>query len=132
MKENAELNPADWYIAATGTDEFWTSERCYITELVNSDKCPEVSLAIARVEPGVCTQLHALCGIEEVYLVRSGRGLIEVEGVEQELGFGDQAVVAASAAQRITNIGDEDLVCYCLCRPRFRPEGYVDLEAEST
>ncbi len=132
MKEHADLNPADWYIAATGNDEFWTSERCYITELVNSDRCPEVSLAIARVEPGVRTQLHALSGIEEVYLVRSGRGVIEVEGVEQELGIGDQAVVAASAAQRITNIGDDDLVCLCLCRPRFRPECYVDLEAGTT
>jgi mannose-6-phosphate isomerase-like protein (cupin superfamily) len=98
-------------------------------ELVNSERCPGVSLAVARVEPGVSTQLHALSGVEEIYLVRSGRGVIEIDGVEQELDVGDQAVVAASAAQRITNTGDDDLVCYCLCRPRFRAECYVNLEA---
>ena len=130
MKENAELKPADWYIKATGNDEFWTSERCYITELVNSEKCTDVSLAVARIEPGVSTQLHALSGVEEVYVIRSGRGIIEIDGVEQQLGVGDQAIVPASTAQRITNIGADDLSCYCLCRPRFVPECYVDLEAD--
>ena len=75
------------------------------------------------------TQLHSLTGIEEIYIVRSGRGVIEIDGVEQELTAGDQAVVPASAAQRIRNTGSDDLHCYCLCRPRFRPECYVDLES---
>ena len=52
------------------------------------------------------------------------------DGIEQQLAAGDQAVVPASAAQRVTNIGTDDLSCYCLCRPRFVPECYVDLEAD--
>lgn len=128
MNEQSAARPPDWYIPAGDAGEFWTGERCYITELLNSDRSPEVSLAVARIEPGVRTQLHSLTGIEEVYVVRSGRGVIEIDGVEQALAAGDQAVVPASAAQCITNTGGDDLSCYCLCRPRFRPDCYVDLE----
>ena len=36
--------------------EFWTDERCFITECLNSDEVKDFSLAIARVEPSVTTQ----------------------------------------------------------------------------
>lgn len=119
---------ADFYVAAGGQAEVWTEERCFITELHNSTASPEASLAIARVEPGVVTQLHRLTGVTERYIVRSGSGLLEVDGVEQLLRVGDQAVIPAGAAQRITNVGGVDLVFYCLCTPRFMPDTYVDLE----
>jgi mannose-6-phosphate isomerase-like protein (cupin superfamily) len=128
MKEQAGARLPEWYIPAGGMGEFRTEERCYITELLNNDKSPHVSLAIARIEAGVSTQLHSLSGIEEIYVVRSGRGVIEIDGVEQEFAAGDQAIVPASTAQRVINIGSDDLYCYCLCRPRFRPDCYVDLE----
>jgi mannose-6-phosphate isomerase-like protein (cupin superfamily) len=120
--------PPEWYIPVGSAGEVLTDERCYITELLNSDRSPDVSLAVARVEAGVSTQLHSLSGVEEIYIVRSGRGVIEIDGIEQEIAAGDQAIVPASAAQRITNTGSDDLCCYCLCRPRFRPDCYVDLE----
>lgn len=130
MNQHAGARPPGWFIPAGGTGEFWTDERCYITELLNNDRSPEISLAVARVEAGVSTQLHSLSGVEEVYIVRSGRGIIEIDGIEQEIAAGDQAIVPASAAQRITNTGSDDLCCYCLCRPRFRPDCYVNLEED--
>jgi mannose-6-phosphate isomerase-like protein (cupin superfamily) len=129
LKEEVAAIPPEWFVAAGDAGEFWTNERCFITELVNDDKVPELSLAIARIEPGVRTQLHSLSDVEEIYVVRSGRGVIEIDGVEQEMGPGDQAIVPASVGQRVTNTGPDDLSCYCLCRPRFRPECYVNLEA---
>jgi mannose-6-phosphate isomerase-like protein (cupin superfamily) len=115
-------------IAAKSEGEFWTEERCFITELLNDAASPETSLAIARVEPGVTTQLHRLVGVSERYILRKGSGLVEVDGQTQELGTGDSAVIQAGAAQRITNTGVGDLEFYCLCTPRFRPEAYVNLE----
>ncbi|MGO4833417.1 cupin domain-containing protein, partial [Rhizobiaceae sp. 2RAB30] len=103
-------------------------ERCYITELLNDAASPEASLAIARVEPGVTTQLHKLVGVSERYVVRKGHGIVEIDGVTQMLKLGDQAVIPADAAQRITNTGTEDLEFYCVCVPRFRPGSYVSLE----
>jgi mannose-6-phosphate isomerase-like protein (cupin superfamily) len=108
--------------------EFWTDERCYITELHNCDASPEASLALARVEAGVTTQLHRLDGVCERYIVRKGEGMLEVDGARRRLGEGDQFVIPAGAAQRIENTGAGDLEFYCLCTPRFFPASYVNLE----
>ena len=69
---------ADFYVPAGGQDEFWTDERCFITEFHNNDASPETSLALARVEAGVTTQLHSLTGVIERYIVRKGEGILEV------------------------------------------------------
>lgn len=116
------------FVSAGGQGEFWTEERCYITELHNCDLSPEASLALARVEPGVTTQLHRLDGVSERYIIRKGEGMLEVDGLRQKLKAGDQAVIPAGAAQRIENIGPGDLEFYCLCVPRFHPASYVNLE----
>ena len=58
--------------------EFYTSEKCYITELSNTSDDPDVSIARARVEPGVTTRWHRLKNTSERYFVISGRGLVEI------------------------------------------------------
>lgn len=115
-------------VLANGMGEFWTDERCYITEMHNCDASPEASLALARVEVGVTTQLHSLTGVIERYVVRQGEGIVEIDGVKHKLHVGDQAVIPAGAAQRIENTGSVDLEFYCLCTPRFFPDSYVNLE----
>ncbi len=114
----------------TNGQEFWTDERCFITELVNHEDSPDVSLALGRVEVGVTTQLHAL-GVEEIYTVKDGTGLLEVDGETLSLGAGDSVRITAGQAQRITNTGKGDLVFYLTCRPRFMPQTYKNLEDET-
>ena len=113
----------------TACDEFWTEERCFITELVNSPDQPNGSLAIARVEPGVTTQLHALSGLSETYTVRKGTGLAKVNGRTHRLNCGESLIIPKGASQQITNDGTEDLQFYCLCTPRFTPNCYINLES---
>nr|WP_126541941.1 cupin domain-containing protein [Oharaeibacter diazotrophicus] len=113
---------------ASGHGEFPTDERCHILELLNRDELPGVSLARARVEPGVTTELHTL-DVREIYVVLSGRGLMEGGGAAFPVGPGDAVDIPAGAPQRVTAVGDDDLVFLCLCLPRFRPEGYRSLEA---
>ena len=121
--------PGEFFVPACGKGEFWTDERCFITELHNTPVSPEASLAVARVKPGTTTQLHRLEGVSERYIVRRGEGILEVDGVRHLLKAGDQAVIPAGAAQRIENTGAGDLEFYCLCVPRFLPGSYVNLEA---
>ena len=117
-----------WFIPNKEGEEFWTEERCFITELLNDDSEPEVSVAIARVEVGVTTQLHKLAKIKERYIIRKGSGIVEVDGQTWPVKVGDQVCIHADAKQRITNTSDEDLEFYCICTPRFVPESYVNLE----
>ena len=108
--------------------EFYTAERCYITELSNHAGDDILSVARARVEPGVRTQLHSL-SVTERYIIEQGRGILELgEDQKYVVGPGDSALIPAGCAQRIENIGDVDLLFLCVCSPRFLPEHYLNLE----
>lgn len=113
---------------ASASKEFYTGERCYITELLNDDSVPQTSLARSRVLPGVTTELHRLT-VAEWYVIGEGAGLMEVAGSDPfAVGPGDVVAVPPNISQRITNTGDSDLELQCLCLPRFTPECYESLE----
>ena len=109
-------------------NEYFTHERCFITEIMNTVDHPDLSIARARVLQGVTTQLHAV-SVEEHYYILSGSGLAEVDGTTYEVYPGDVVAIPAGAAQRITNMGDTDLIFLCICQPRFVPECYTNLDA---
>jgi mannose-6-phosphate isomerase-like protein (cupin superfamily) len=108
--------------------ELWTDERSWILETWNHPDDPDVSLARARVEPKVATALHVL-DVDERYVIVSGEGRVEVEGLEPALvKAGDVVLIPAGKTQRIANVGSEDLVFFCICTPRFEPRHYHDRE----
>ncbi len=108
--------------------EVWTTERCYITELLNGENQPEVSLARARVEPGVTTRLHQV-SVREWYIIESGEGLVRVgDDAPYPVGPGDTIMIPIHVAQQITNVGPDDLRFLCVCTPRFVPDCYTALE----
>ena len=105
-----------------------TEERCFIVETWNHPSDSAVSLARARVPPGVTTARHVLA-VDERYLVESGEGRVEIGGVESDVAPGDVVLIPRGTTQRIRNLGDEDLVLLCVCTPRFEPAHYEDREA---
>ncbi|SDX28298.1 cupin domain-containing protein [Thiocapsa roseopersicina] len=112
-------------------DEYFTDEGCFILETWNRADDPAVSVARARVEPGVTTRLHRLAGIAERYLILSGTGRVEVEGITPRVvGPGDLVYIPADQGQRIANTGAADLVFMAICTPRFVPEAYLDIETD--
>ena len=114
--------------SADPSAEYYTEERCHIlvTDAVDD---ADVSLARARVEPGVTTARHSLTGVDERYVLIAGEGLVEVGADDPALvGPGDVVAIPAGVGQRITNTGTTDLVFLCICTPPFRPECYLDLE----
>ena len=118
------------FLRADPEAEFWTEERCFILEMSNSRSDDDVSIARARVEPGVTTALHRLNGVDERYVILEGTGLMEVGGQDPiEVEPGDVVRVPAGTSQRITNTGEQDLLFLCVCTPRFLPDSYEDLES---
>jgi mannose-6-phosphate isomerase-like protein (cupin superfamily) len=113
--------------------EYYTAEKCYITELSNTPEDPDVSIARARVEPGVTTRWHGLKETFERYFIISGRGLVEVgELPPQEVTVGDIVLIPPMCPQRITNIGAEDLIFLAVCSPRFSQDVYEDIDDATT
>ena len=109
--------------------EFWTPERCFISELQNQSDDEKVSIALAKVEEGIETQLHYLKGIDERYLIVSGKGRVEIEGMPSTIvGKGDLVSIPSGKTQKIKNIGKTDLLFYCICTPKFVPSCYFNTE----
>jgi mannose-6-phosphate isomerase-like protein (cupin superfamily) len=109
--------------------EFHTAEGCFINELSNTPDDPAVSIARARVAPGVTTRWHRVNGIAERYVILEGTGRVEVGSLApQEIGPGDVVLIPPSCRQRIRNVGKEDLVFLAICTPRFVQEAYEALE----
>jgi mannose-6-phosphate isomerase-like protein (cupin superfamily) len=110
--------------------EFLTPERCHIVEIHNCSDDQSCSIVRARVMRGVTTQLHALQGIAERYVIIEGEGSVEIGGGSPSLVKPlDIVSIDAGAAQRITNTGNTDLVFLCICTPRFDRSSYMNLEA---
>jgi len=111
--------------------EFHTEERCYIRELSNITHEPAVSIAEARVEPGVVTRWHRLAGITERYVILRGEGRMEAGALPPRvIGPGDVVIIPPGCPQRIANIGGTDLLFLAICSPRFVPDAYEDIDTE--
>ena len=49
----------------------------------------------------------------------------------RDVGIGDVVLIPPSCRQRITNLGEGDLIFLAICTPRFRPEVYEDIDNNS-
>ncbi len=108
--------------------EFYTDEGCFILELSNCAEDEAVSIARARVEPGVTTGLHRLRGVTERYLILKGKGYVEVSDLPPtDVGPGDVVLIPSDCTQRITNTGTGDLLFLAVCTPRFTPDSYEEV-----
>lgn len=105
-----------------------TPEHCYIAENYSSNA---VSIARATVKPGVTTLPHHLKGVQEIYLITSGKGKVSVGDIEPtDVGVGDVVIIPPETSQKITNTGKTDLIFYCICTPRFTEACYFTEETE--
>ena len=111
------------------SEEFFTDEKCYITELSNTADDPEASIARARLQPGVTTTWHRLNNTAERYYIVSGQGRVEIgELPPQDINAGDVVLIPPLCRQRITNVGTDDLIFLAICTPRFINSAYEDIE----
>jgi mannose-6-phosphate isomerase-like protein (cupin superfamily) len=110
-------------------EEYEIPERCRILETWNREGDPAVSVARARVGPGITTRLHRLSGITERYLILSGTGVAEIGGLTPRVVVpGDLVYIPPGCTQRIANPGPDELVFLAICTPRFRPGAYQDID----
>jgi len=110
------------------SQEFYTPEKCFITELSNTNDDPDVSIARARVKPGITTNWHRLKATTERYYIISGKGSVEIGNLPaQDVSEGDIVIIPPKYRQRITNIGSVDLIFLAICTPRFLDEVYEEV-----
>lgn len=117
MKENIKKISHD--------SEYYILEGCYINELSNTADDPDISIAQARVKPGVTTQWHRLKGTAERYVILEGKGWVEIGDLAPcHVTVGDVVIIPPQCRQRITNNEQIDLVFLAICTPRFKSDVY--------
>lgn len=116
-------------IAGDTHAEYWFDEGCHILEVSNHPDDPHLSIARARVAAGTSTRWHRLHDVWERYLVIKGTGVVEVGDLPSTpVAEGAVVIIPPGTRQRIRNTGNEDLVFYALCSPRFTAACYEALE----
>jgi mannose-6-phosphate isomerase-like protein (cupin superfamily) len=109
--------------------EFETDERCYISDISNDSGDEHVSIARARVRPGVTTAWHKLNGVDERYIIISGTGCMEIGDLGSiAVCEGDVVRIPACTPQRIQNTGELDLIFFCICSPPYQKDCYIHLD----
>ena len=117
-------------VKANSLKENPTVEHCLITENYSNEN---ISIAQARVKPGITTLPHHLIDVNEIYLITNGEGQVDVGDLKTtKVTSGDLIVIPAGCPQRISNIGKNDLVFYCVCTPKFTSECYRDEREEKS
>ena len=125
-RESANMQPK--IVKNKDLNEYFTPEQCFIAENYSAKA---VSIARATVKPKVTTHSHHLNGVKEIYIITEGVGKVTVGNLSPtEVEAGDVVVIPEGNSQKLTNIGDADLVFYCVCTPRFTADCYVDEEKE--
>ena len=78
-------------VKANSLKETSTPERCFIAENYSDE---DISVAQARVKPGITTLSHHLVGVNEIYLITSGKGQVDVGDLKPtKVAKGDLIVI---------------------------------------
>lgn len=105
-----------------GQVPFTTKDGSTIRSLLDLSNAPvkNQSLAEATLLAGWATQRHYHKLSEEFYYILQGRGLMEIDGEEREVGVGDAILIAPGAWHRLR--ASEDLQFLCCCAPPYAHE----------
>jgi len=98
---------------------FTTKDGSTIRSILDRTNAPVAmqSLAEATMPAGGGTQRHFHRVAEEIYFILEGRGRMEVDGEEREVGVGDAILIPAGAWHQIEAV--EALRFLCCCAPPY-------------
>lgn len=101
---------------------FTTKDGSTIRSLLDLSNAPvkNQSLAEAFLPPGAETERHYHRLSEEFYYISEGRGLMEIDGKQREVGPGDAILIPAGAWHQIR--ATETLKFLCCCAPPYAHE----------
>ena len=89
------------------------------------------SLAEARLPPGMSTTPHYHPRTEEIYYILSGRGRMQIEVEQRDVGPGDAIAIPPGAVHTIANTGATALVFLCCCAPAYEHSDTVLVDGGS-
>ena len=101
-----------------------TKDGSIIRELMHPDlhSARHQSLTEATIPAGASTALHKHVKSEEIYHIKSGRGIVRLGKQLVQMSPGDTLCISPATPHNITNVGEEPLVFLCCCSPPYSHE----------
>lgn len=98
---------------------FTTKDGSTIRSILDRTNAPveNQSLAEARVPAGSATQRHYHRLAEEIYFILEGRGTMDLDGEQRDIGPGDAVLIPPGAWHTIA--ARTDLRFLCCCAPPY-------------
>jgi mannose-6-phosphate isomerase-like protein (cupin superfamily) len=104
------------------SQESIAGDNCLLKELFNPLKDLELdlrySLAVGRIQMGGETYLHRLKS-SEVYFLLKGTAEVYIDDEVGVVGAGQAFYVPPGSAQRVKNVGSEELLFACIVDPAW-------------
>ena len=99
---------------------FTTKDGSTIRSILDLSNAPvqKQSLAEATLPVGGATDRHYHKVSEEFYFMLTGRGRMEIDGEEKEIGPGDAVLIPAGTWHQVTAI--EEMTFLCCCSPPYQ------------
>ena len=66
------------------------------------------------LHPGKSTRGHSHPGKEEVYMIMSGTGIMQLDDNEFDISGGEMSLIEDGVFHRVLNTGEEDLYMVCI------------------
>ena len=85
---------------------------------IPTTKTKEMSLALAKIEPGLKTINH-YHNFTEIYMIVKGKGMMHINDEIKDVREGDNILIPPKSWHFIENKGDQDLMIWCICTPAF-------------
>ena len=102
-------------VSYEGLEPFTTKDGSTIREYIHS---PAQSLAEATLVPGQSTRRHYHAFSEEIYLLISGDGTMELDGETREVRQGDAILIPPGAWHEL-QAGPNGVRLLCCCVPPY-------------
>ncbi len=115
MIEVVQIETQPWSTAA---------DRAVARQIVgpSNSRAQQVSIADIIIPAGVEVKTHHHRGIEEIYYVTSGEGLMFLNGSTRRIGVGDAVVIRPGEVHGIFNQSETDLRLIVTCTPPWTPD----------
>ncbi len=111
-------------------EPYVTLDGSAVRELMHPDHHGVAALSVAEavVAAGAATRRHRHRRAEEVYLVTSGVGTMELGSESFAVAAGDAVAIPPEMPHRLQNRGSEPLVVLCCCAPAYHHDDTEVLE----
>lgn len=87
----------------------------------------KIQLVVMRINPGSSIKLERHKDIDQFIYIKSGKGILILNGVNQQLNPGSAVIIPAGAWHQVINTSVTDLKLFTIYSPPAHPHNHVQI-----